>query len=120
MRVGNAPIKENLTDAQANPAWQQWFAAVGTAVAGEWSSRSLSSGKCAIAGGVLVVSFDWTAYPGPTTIDLPVQVESGVLCFVDGNGNFLTAGLVSGSTIAVPSNAHTGRTIATGSFVVKR
>lgn len=122
MRVGNAPVKEFITpQVQAEPAWQQWFGAVGTAIAGEWSSRSLgSSGKCAIAGGVLVVSFDFVAYPGPVTIDIPVQVESGVLCFVDGNGSFIVAGLVSGSTITVPSNAHTGRTIATGSFVVKR
>ena len=121
MRVGNAPIKEAITSSeQASPAWQQWFGAVGTAISGEWSTRSVGTdGKCAIAGGIMVVSFDWSAYPSGT-LTLPAQVEGGLLQFFDGNGSFLIAGLVSGSTIAVPSSSHTGRTLAVGSFVVKR
>lgn len=120
MRLSYAPIKSVIAnDEPPRGEWQSWLGTLGTCLRGEWRRQNLGSeGKCVIQGAVMVVSFDWAAYPAGT-IDLPVQVESGVLQMVAENGSFIAASLVSGKTITVTASAHAGRTLATGSFIVK-
>jgi len=120
MQVAFAPIKSEIVDGNlAKGEWQSWLGSVGTALRGEWRKQAVGGvGKCAVQGCLMVVSFDWSSYP-TADVTLPVQVENGVLQMYAENGTFLVASLVSGKTISIPTSTHTGRTIATGVFVVK-
>jgi hypothetical protein len=120
MRLSYAPIKSVIAnDEPPVGEWQSWLGTLGTCLRGEWRRQSIGAeGRCAIQGAMMSVSFDWADYPSGT-IDLPVQVENGVLQMVAENGTFIAASLVSGKTITVTASTHSGRTLATGVLIVK-